>query len=91
MYSDPNHMNHQQQAMHQQQQHYGAPPYFPGYAPQQPKNPKNYAVTSLILFILGGILHVLALIPYLGILFGCVGLLFDCTALVFLILVVASL
>jgi hypothetical protein len=68
------------------------PPYPPFVQQPVPRqNPKGYAVTSLILFIVAGLLHILALIPYLGIFFGCMGLICDLIALIFLILVVASL
>ena len=103
MYNNPN-QSHEQNSMPPNNQPFFPPPVAPGYYPQsgpvppvfgypplQNKNTKTYAVTSLILFCVGGVLHILGLIPYLGIFFGCIGLLCDIVAIVFLIMVVVSL
>lgn len=64
-----------------------------GFIPHPPhqKKPKGYAVTSLILFLIGYLLHIIALFPMVGILFGCLGLICDLAAVIFLIITIAAL
>lgn len=82
---DPNQQQQQQQFDPSQQQ------WNQQWYVQQQKNPKGYAVTSLILFVIGWLLHIMLFIPAIGIVFGCFGLIVDVIALICLIVVVASL
>jgi len=45
----------------------------------------------LIFFLVGVAFHILALIPFIGILFGLIGFISDIVAFVFLIMVISSL
>ncbi len=71
-----------QEPMYEHPPMYGQSPY---------SKAKNFAVLALIFLIIGGILHILGLIPFLGIIFGCLGLFADLTGIIFLILVITSL
>jgi hypothetical protein len=84
MYQQPQQGPQQAGPMYQQGPMYG-PPF------ERRNKVKTFAILALVFFLVGGLLHVFGLIPYLGIIFGCLGLFADLTGIVFLILVIVSL
>ena len=60
--------------------------YQPQYQ-QQPPRDNTYKNLAIIFFVLGFFLHILGLIPLIGVLFGLAGLACDVLGFVFLLLI----
>jgi hypothetical protein len=70
----------------QQQQQWREAPFG-----QEKRPGAGLAIVALILFILSGVLHVVSLIPVVGLLFGIAGFFIDVIILILLAMIVAQL